>query len=330
MSDFLTRLAERTLGLTQPVRPLNAPRYAPDTDMARPGAPPTELEAPKRVTDDTRPPVSPHHSSLEAKMPAQDPVQRRGGAPEPMQNKRASKDAEEEAGVSPDPASDVAPDMRSAGAPPPGVDTFPPDVQEPTLSPTTEERRIPRMPDSVLPGSPPSTRNRDDAPPGKRTEVEYDTSSTSDVRLMPLDPGDEDAPVSTRREPDGHSADARNAEQVQRIASVPEDERRRAPVLGRSTEDGIQDESALERPVESPSARSPEGSKSGENDAPSPETREDAVEVSPSEPTVRVTIGHIDVRAVSPPAPAQRRVERPAPGLSLDAYLRSHSGRRRE
>jgi len=331
MSDFLTRLAERTLGLTQQVRPLNAPRYAPDTGMAPYGAPPTELEAPERVTGDARPPVSSHHSSLEATTTAEDPVQRRGGALDPVENERASGVAEEVAAVSPDPTSDVSLDMRSVGAPPLGVDTLPPDVREPTLSSTTQERRIPQMPDSVRPGLPPSARKRLDASPGRRTEAEHDALSTSDARPMPSGPGDENRPVFTRRDPDEHSAGARDAERVQRIANVPDGERRRAPLLGRSMENGIHDESALERPIESPFARFSESSKSGGNAVPSPRTREDIVEVSPSEPTVRVTIGRIDVRAVSPPAPpAQRRVEWPAPGLSLDAYLRSHGGRRRE
>ena len=332
MSDFLSRLAERTLGLTQSVLPLNAPRYAPDADMAHSGAPPTELEAPERVTDDARPLVSTHHPPLESTTPAQEPVRRRGDAPDPTENKHAPGVADEEAAMSPDPASDVSLDMRSVGAPPSRVDTSLPEVQESTSSPTTEERPVPRMPDSFRPGLPLSARNRDDTSPGQRTEAEHDAWSTSDARPMttPSDPGDEDAPVLTRRDPDGHSARAHNVEQTQRIENVPEGERRGGRLSGRSVEDHSDEESALERPVESPFARSSESSKSGGDNAPSPRTPEDNVEVSPSEPTVRVTIGRIDVRAVSSPAPAQRRVERPSPGLSLDAYLRSQSGRRRE
>jgi hypothetical protein len=54
------------------------------------------------------------------------------------------------------------------------------------------------------------------------------------------------------------------------------------------------------------------------------------VEQSHSEsdaPIVRVTIGRVDVRAVSAPAPAARKPARPTPpALTLDAYLNSRKG----
>jgi hypothetical protein len=45
-------------------------------------------------------------------------------------------------------------------------------------------------------------------------------------------------------------------------------------------------------------------------------------------PVIRVTIGRIDVRAVSAPAPPARRQAPSAPKLSLDEYLRSRNGRK--
>lgn len=42
-------------------------------------------------------------------------------------------------------------------------------------------------------------------------------------------------------------------------------------------------------------------------------------------PTIRVTIGRIDVRAILPSAPPSQRTVRPAPKMSLDDYLRSRS-----
>lgn len=50
------------------------------------------------------------------------------------------------------------------------------------------------------------------------------------------------------------------------------------------------------------------------------------VEKTPS--TIRVSIGRIDVRAVTPPQTAQRTPARSAPALSLDDYLKQHSERR--
>lgn len=48
-------------------------------------------------------------------------------------------------------------------------------------------------------------------------------------------------------------------------------------------------------------------------------------------PTIRVTIGRVDVRAVFPPEPAKQQIpaRRPSPGLSLEEYLRSRNGGKR-
>lgn len=48
-----------------------------------------------------------------------------------------------------------------------------------------------------------------------------------------------------------------------------------------------------------------------------------------SPPVIRVTIGRIDVRAVTPPPPPVEAPGPPAPRLSLDEYLQSHNGRSR-
>jgi phage tail sheath protein FI len=46
----------------------------------------------------------------------------------------------------------------------------------------------------------------------------------------------------------------------------------------------------------------------------------------PAAPTIRVTIGRIEVRAVMPPAMPAKERTRTAPKLSLDEYLRSQNG----
>jgi len=48
-----------------------------------------------------------------------------------------------------------------------------------------------------------------------------------------------------------------------------------------------------------------------------------------SRPVVRITIGRVEVRAVMPPAPPVQTPVAPAPKLSLDEYLRQHSGKPR-
>ncbi len=48
----------------------------------------------------------------------------------------------------------------------------------------------------------------------------------------------------------------------------------------------------------------------------------------PGPPTIRVTIGRIDVRAVTPPSPPVQPTAPTQPKLSLEEYLRQHNGRR--
>lgn len=49
-------------------------------------------------------------------------------------------------------------------------------------------------------------------------------------------------------------------------------------------------------------------------------------ESAPPPPTIQVTIGRIEVRAMPPPAPSRPRVTTPPARLSLEDYLRSRSG----
>lgn len=53
-----------------------------------------------------------------------------------------------------------------------------------------------------------------------------------------------------------------------------------------------------------------------------------AVETPPDVPTIRVTIGRVDVRAVTAPATTRPKPSRPAPALSLDEYTRQNKERR--
>jgi hypothetical protein len=48
----------------------------------------------------------------------------------------------------------------------------------------------------------------------------------------------------------------------------------------------------------------------------------------PPAPTIRVTIGRVEVRAVTPTPAPSRKPARPAPRMSLDEYLRAQNGGR--
>ena len=58
-------------------------------------------------------------------------------------------------------------------------------------------------------------------------------------------------------------------------------------------------------------------------------TNTQAREANTQPPTIEVTIGRIEVRAVTPPAPPPPRQRQSPPKMSLDDYLRAQSGGRR-
>ena|SRR5947209_13927536 len=63
---------------------------------------------------------------------------------------------------------------------------------------------------------------------------------------------------------------------------------------------------------------------------PPPMSRAEARELPSRAPTIRITIGRIEVRAVTSSAPAERRAPaRPKPMLSLEDYLQQRNGGRR-
>jgi hypothetical protein len=58
--------------------------------------------------------------------------------------------------------------------------------------------------------------------------------------------------------------------------------------------------------------------------------REGSAQAAAPPPTIEVTIGRIEVRAVTPPVPPpQQRVRESPPKMSLDDYLRANSGGRK-
>lgn len=67
----------------------------------------------------------------------------------------------------------------------------------------------------------------------------------------------------------------------------------------------------------------------GRAGSPSRATGEESTPSMQAAPTIKVTIGRIEVRAIMPPAPREKKTAPPAPRMSLDDYLKSHSGGRR-
>lgn len=57
-----------------------------------------------------------------------------------------------------------------------------------------------------------------------------------------------------------------------------------------------------------------------------PETTHAASEEAMPTPTIKITIGRIEVRAIASPAQVQKRAETPAPRLTLADYLKQRGG----
>lgn len=325
MADFFARLAERTLGVAPIVQPLVAPRFAPEPSAYPP------LERPVGV------PVSPGVSNE-----TQDPLSRgatRAG------NTTAGR-PEDEAKTEPEIGSDL--DRIGPDLPQESTDSRPRShrTAEPDLTPS--EADTSSSPGTSAPGSPPNKPRSSPSsypvspdtpsmtPENRRRSPSTAPRSrqTSDTRheLRPLaepdptesgDPTDvsrpaESVPVRTVLPPTGHLAERTSSSEI-----APE------PVA-RASSPGIETPSVTSAPTDR-DRRAPQTVLSGVSIRPEGGLRERHPASFPEAqpPTIRVNIGRIEVRAVTPPpAPPRRQVELPA-RLSLDDYLKQRSGRGR-
>ena len=163
----------------------------------------------------------------------------------------------------------------------------------------------------------------------------------------PRAPADEPGSPRNERNSEGEESSPRGDGRSSRLipASAP------TPVARRSSSErdsatGLSSEDSFTRDLSSGHE-----SEAFETGAPPAPRRNDAASLTPSTPrraespsrpsqhggaadavaghVVRVTIGRIEVRAVTPPAPPAEAPAPPAPQLSLDEYLRQHNGRPR-
>jgi hypothetical protein len=331
MSDFLTRLAARALGIAPQVQPIITPRYAPDADVPGPDLPSAQESEPPEQDPDAQPSFAPTIHSPRG--PGAHHV--RGPDPEDNTDTAATGEDAGEADLPDEHRVEQPPTGETAVEPPPS----PTDASDPPGAPDV----IPgRPPSSTEDSPPPPTRAEHEAHPGVRlTPPILSTSRAARVRSMPEaspatphseasdGPRREDPSIPAAREPGARRGGPRSEsrttrEEAQRASRATES---REPGPERPTEDLPDAYDAFDRtgtlpPVwdypERPGSVEPGGSSSYSL------TREDAS--SRDEPTIRVTIGRIEVRAVSPPAPPPRQTRQPAPEMSLDDYLRAREG----
>jgi len=339
MSDFLTRLAARALGIAPQVQPIITPRYAPDTGVPGPDLPSAQESETPEQDPDAQPPTPSSFVAPTIHSPWGPSAPRVRGS-DPEDNTDASSATGEDTETATDSGEAELPYEHRAEQHPTGET-----AEEPSPSPTDASDPpgapdlIPGRPPSLTEDSPPSpTRAEHEAhpEPGVRpTPPIHSTSRSTQVRSIsevstetpPSEASDEPPSILAGREPGVRRDSPRSAglttqEQTQRTSRTTEG---REPDPGLPTANLPDAYEASEHTGTPPVRDHPERSESVElGGSTSYSTPENAF--SRDEPTIRVTIGRIEVRAVSPPAPPPRRTKQPAPKMSLDDYLRARNG----
>jgi len=407
MSDYLTRLVERTLGLSPTVRPDVPPTFARE---------PVEL-APYDAPDE-----SPSPDPARATRPSRDPSQRLGPAlhPEPLEDTPLSRDEDAwpdtgERGYEGPPSTAAGParmpPVGGAGSFPTGstekraeIEHHPAgperdDDQPPPRGPERHRQRPdPTPPDAAVPDETTEPEGSSDLPdlhetptsrppsrldesptrpsvPGARPAERSDTDRSStdhpgtghdergtergetDVAVPAGRRGEKLSSVSSRAAPPTDAAaPGRGARPGRPRPTVPDhpvsrlvghegrgqaigrEQRERTPepavdARGRSlAEPAASDRGELPSEQSAseasllPTADRPRAAPAAGRVA-APHKREVARE-TPS-PTVRITIGRVEVRAVAPEPAQPPPAARPESGLSLEDYLGQHDGGRR-
>jgi hypothetical protein len=340
MSDFLTRLAERTLGIAPVVQPINIPMFAPEAALpAAPqettwGAVSQELTVSEPSPTSARPharrpahPPSPAEDSFahaEAFSPALT-----SHPPRWQRGTRGDLPASEDRGerrVAPAPhavASSMAAHPQASpahflsGAATVRRESAPQEDKSPSasfspghaLEPTASSAR----PDSVpsgqrFVGPAPMTHPVPGPHVGARDPAKL--AGQSAVRSTPVKRAGE-LPYTV--------LDAQSAPHtfLQETPPTPASERYAVPTPQSAPHVASQFAAPVPAPTRRPVAV----------EFPAPQTGAEPVSL-PAAPTIRVSIGRIDVRAVLPPTPPAQRATSPRSGhkLSLEEYLKQRKG----
>jgi hypothetical protein len=363
MADFLTRLAERTLGVAPVVRPLIPPRFAPET------APyPLELEwevetPPPDEPDERRAPrtrEAPPQRSTPARRTRNTAVGRRedqGVAPPAPQPDEAPTLPEAPHLASEARPPDSLPDPRPEEAPPrPAATATERDDTDRLPPPTEEKRKEPQeigaqarsQPPEVVQREAPETSAGRSGKPVEMRSGEEEVSSpaapgrprrtarVSDEMRQPYEAGRErDEGVAfapSRGATRGslvtppESAPIRGASYPDDPAAEPVERVRLLPrVVPKWGEVPASEVSAHTRAMPEPSLAV---SRTVGYAADVRQHRGLPDPAPPEAPPITVSIGRVEVRAVPPAPEPPRRQAAPPAGVSLDDYLRSRDGER--
>lgn len=321
MADFISRLVGRVMGLEPVVHPLVAPMFAPE-----PTSRPDHSPDPGRDSEDATSPVQSTRRripSAEEPPPARDASRERAAetAPAGQGDQRHSPPAE------PGRTSRRTPEAQ-------------PRPHHPAKAGSAERRITPTEQDGW--GIPPDKAKRSQGAPEAQTETSHPAGSSPTRRdeavstvprvsngyLSSGSPVTEDAPVQATPRLVGTRAER---DRRDRIAPRPTSPGTEDPPVAHSgileTAKAAPDHSA---PPDGPSPLAPRMIRP-QADAPTQTGPQEprVATPEPPAPTIRVSVGRVEVRAITPP-PAQRETPtQTSPTLSLDDYLRQHKGGQR-
>jgi hypothetical protein len=321
MADFLTTLAARTLGLAPVAVPVAIPLFAPE---ALPPAPPAAEETPGAPGASLEPPA-PRPGAA----PAPDPLlpttgravssgepapllqpEETPGAPSKPADNRGSRAVEEGVAHRAPPGAESARD-----------DALPLPRQDAVTRPNPTQPRAEALTTSAARTAPPApsfASARPERPPAAASgsvALPPIEDATDERLLMPLYPA---VPPAAAGHPLAASAGAPAAEARPATTTAPSRRPEHDATIAHTAAQPSRDE--RRETTASLAAASPRL-----------EMRRAAPPPAPLEQpsTIEITIGRVEVRAVSPPAPRPPPETPAAPRLSLEEYLRSQNVRRR-
>lgn len=305
MPDFFTRLAERTLGLVNAIQPVVPSLFAPGAPLIDGQA---EAKQELTIEEQVAPPGSTVPPEIDAPVePRQSPIQQVAprsvisppdAQPAPTVERARPSQPQDEPAARSEPSKAALPTESS------------PVIEQLSAAPPTNPMRQP------------SERSERAKPAARRAEAaqivntsEAAPSSESIAQRPTIDPQPASTAPRARSQVTAQPFDRGSS--ARSTVPVPVADERQTPTIERRTSPTRAERPALVGreptiPLLPPTPRVPE-----------PPTAQPA-------PQIHVSIGRIEVRAVTPPpAAAPQPKPAPTPRMSLDEYLRSQNGDRR-
>ncbi len=318
MTDFLTRLAERTLGLTPQVRPLVASRFSsgPFASFL------SDTVGVEQYESETSPPA---RQLVAEPQPSEQPI----STLETIRLRRDSKQADAKESL----ASDLLEELDAQ-------ETIPLHNMKPTPVSSTTPTSSTRPP-LKAPGAESENWPTADSLPHRQSGLRQTSSAlrpercpeASSVETFLAPHKVMESADQLEHQPLAHRVGEPSAIAPRRVDPRDGDLRTSSVLLSQLLQPGSEATNAVSGLVNRLTVETVPPRADGVRPLPPRIDDLDRLGLSANEsvpPVIRVTIGRIEVRAIMPPAPVERpATTRTSPVVSLDQYLKQHSGSKR-